>query len=81
MPMTSFSVAAAAKRECDERIVRPAVVLGERAAVARHHPGGHRDVRVLGDHQRLVAGVLGAPGQLGGVHRLAGEEDREPDVH
>ena len=64
----------------DERVVRAAVLVLEHAAVAGDHAGRDRDVRVLGQEQRLVAALLGlaAPARQGGSRRRRGTSPGRP---
>ena len=50
------------------------------AARVRRRPAG-RDVRVLGEEQRLVPALLGEPRQVRGRDGIVGREDRYAGVH
>ncbi len=68
--------------ERDPRIERALVFLGEhRVAGGRRGAAAHRDVRVLGDVQRMEAARFGLARDLDRAHRAIGREDRDAELH
>src|SRR5204863_7596839 len=64
-----------------ERVVRAPVLLRQLAPARPRRLARGRYVRVLGEEQRLEAGVLGRAGELGRVDRRVGGEGDEAEVH
>src|SRR5262249_45755711 len=69
--------------ERDERIGHVLVLLGQDVAERRAHDpvGRHRDVRVLGNPERLEAALLGGRGEPIGADRVLGVEAEDAQFH
>ena len=69
-------------RQHDERVERAAVLVGELGvARGRGRATADRDVRVLGQVERVESPRLGLDGELDRVHRPVGGEHRDPVAH
>ena len=65
----------------DVGVERAAVLLGQLRAAGPRRPAAGRDVRVLGDPERLVAPGLQLGGQAVGPDGQVGREEQRPHVH
>jgi hypothetical protein len=67
--------------ECDERVVGVAVLARQLAAAGIRRRAADRDVRVLGDEQRLEPVLLDHPRQLVRLDRVLGGKREDADLH
>jgi len=68
-------------RERDEQVVGVAVFAGQLAARRVRRRAGSRDVRVLGEEQRLVPALLGEPRERARLDAIVSREAGESELH
>ena len=69
------------RAERDERVERVRVLARQLVAARPRALAAGRDVRVLGDEDRVEAGVLGGAAERDGRDRLVGDEHRQAELH